>query len=102
MGTLSGGTKAKGSVQPWLFPFQKSPEILILDEPNCWSGIQSLSRFLKAKIKKESPAGKLISHYLSHILNDLEEAYGIMPIYFFEGWKCFSMIPLTSLKEIDW
>jgi len=73
--------------------FLFNPKILILDEPYCWSGFQSLVEILKAKDQKRNHCGKAL-FFIPHIFwNDLE-SLRIMRFYIFEG-EVFSMIPLT-------
>jgi Cu-processing system ATP-binding protein len=93
MGTLSGGTRQKVSAA---LAFLFNPEILILDEPT--AGLDPIAvEILKAKIKKEITAGKLIL-ITSHILNDLEELTD-HAIYIFEG-EVFFDDTIDSLKEM--
>jgi len=93
LGTLSGGTRQKVSAA---LAFLFNPEILILDEPT--AGLDPIAvEILKAKIKKEIAAGKLIL-ITSHILNDLEELTN-HAVYIFEG-EVFFDDTIQSLKEM--
>lgn len=93
LGTLSGGTRQKVSAA---LAFLFSPDILILDEPT--AGLDPIAvEILKAKIKKEREAGKLIL-ITSHILSDLEELTN-QAIYIFEG-EVFFADTIESLKDI--
>ncbi len=93
MGTLSGGTRQKVSAA---LAFLFSPDILILDEPT--AGLDPIAvEILKAKIKKERIAGKLIL-ITSHIMSDLEELTN-QAVYIFDGEVYFNDT-IESLKEI--
>lgn len=93
MSTLSGGTRQKVSAA---LAFLFSPDILILDEPT--AGLDPIAvEILKAKIKKEREAGKLIL-ITSHIMSDLEELTN-QAVYIFEGEVYFNDT-IESLKEI--
>ena len=93
MSTLSGGTRQKVSAA---LAFLFSPAILILDEPT--AGLDPIAvEILKAKIKKEREAGKLIL-ITSHIMSDLEELTN-QAVYIFEGEVYFNDT-IESLKEI--
>lgn len=93
MGTLSGGTLQKVSAA---LAFLFSPDILILDEPT--AGLDPIAvEILKAKIKRERAAGKLIL-ITSHIMSDLEELSN-QAIYIFEGEVYFNDT-IEILKEM--
>lgn len=93
MGTLSGGTRQKVSAA---LAFLFSPDILILDEPT--AGLDPIAvEILKAKIKKEREAGKLIL-ITSHIMSDLEELTN-QAVYIFDGEVYFNDT-IEGLKEI--
>lgn len=92
MRALSGGTRQKVSAA---LAFMFNPEILILDEPT--SGLDPLSNeILKAKIKKEHAAGKLIL-ITSHILSDLDELVTEV-IYMQDGKPLFHQ-PFEDLQR---
>lgn len=93
MGTLSGGTRQKVSAA---LAFLFSPDILILDEPT--AGLDPIAvELLKAKIKKERIAGKLIL-ITSHIMSDLEELTN-QAVYIFDG-EVFYNDTIENLKSI--
>lgn len=92
MRALSGGTRQKVSAA---LAFMFDPNILILDEPT--SGLDPLSNeILKAKIKKEHAAGKLVL-ITSHILSDLDELVTEV-IYMQDGKPLFHQ-PFEDLQR---
>ncbi|HEX5002471.1 MAG TPA: ABC transporter ATP-binding protein [Bacteroidia bacterium] len=91
--SLSGGTRQKVSA---CLAFMFKAPILILDEPT--AGLDPLSaELLKAKIKKEAGADKLII-VTSHILSDLEDISTHI-VYLHEGKILFHETISEILKR---